>query len=328
MDEVSGLSEGGYEVTITDGSSTNVYRCWAFVPEITGSPTIEVESHTCSLIDLECSGVSTKALSCVNPQNGVVVPISYGLEFQWFADGTQTGTSGTAQQELDAPYSDTDYSVSVTSRFSFLDKLTSSVNVVAKAVNAAFEYKIIKNEVDNEYNTESEGSAPLRVEFYGEPDGTDNRSKGHITAYTWAFGDTGKDFIPNPSFVFLTAGTYAVTLTVENQASGCTSTSEAESFEIIDLFLDVPNFFTPTGDGIHDEFRVAYSSVKEFKMVIVNRWGRVVYESTNPDKGWDGNVNGKHAAPGVYFYDVVAKGYNKGEQKHMKGFLHLLRREK
>ena len=97
---------------------------------------------------------------------------------------------------------------------------------------------------------------------------------------------------------------------------------------MIDLFLDVPNFFTPTGDGVHDEFRVAYSSVKEFKMVIINRWGRVVYESTNPEKGWDGNINGKHAAPGVYFYDVVAKGFSKGEQKHMKGFLHLVRKEK
>jgi gliding motility-associated-like protein len=59
---------------------------------------------------------------------------------------------------------------------------------------------------------------------------------------------------------------------------------------------------------MNDEFRVAYRSLKEFHIWVYNRWGKLVYESTDPAKGWDGTINGRPAAEGAYFYVVRAKG--------------------
>ena len=53
---------------------------------------------------------------------------------------------------------------------------------------------------------------------------------------------------------------------------------------------------------------MAYKSITSFHCWIYNRWGRLVYEWTDPMKGWDGNIGGKKAAPGAYFYIIKALG--------------------
>ena len=77
---------------------------------------------------------------------------------------------------------------------------------------------------------------------------------------------------------------------------------------VAESYLRVPNFFTPGGSCPNAEFRVAYRSLKEFHIWVYNRWGKLVYESTDPEKGWDGRINGKLAADGAYFYVVRALG--------------------
>ena len=72
--------------------------------------------------------------------------------------------------------------------------------------------------------------------------------------------------------------------------------------------LEVPNVFTPNGDGANDEFRVVYRSLKEFHCWVYNRWGHLVYEWSDPAKGWDGTINGKPAAASAYYYVIRALG--------------------
>jgi gliding motility-associated-like protein len=75
-------------------------------------------------------------------------------------------------------------------------------------------------------------------------------------------------------------------------------------------FLKVPNVFTPDNDPQHknEEFRVAYRSIKEFHCWVYNRWGKLVYDWTDPARGWDGTINGRKAAEGAYFYVIRAMG--------------------
>jgi len=80
------------------------------------------------------------------------------------------------------------------------------------------------------------------------------------------------------------------------------------SVQISESYLAVPNVFTPNGDGKNDEFRVAYRSLKEFHCWVYNRWGKLVYEWTDPAKGWDGTINGRPAAEGAYYYVIRALG--------------------
>ena len=78
--------------------------------------------------------------------------------------------------------------------------------------------------------------------------------------------------------------------------------------KVLESSLDVPNIFTPNGDGINDEFRVVFKSLKSYNCQVFNRWGRKVFSTDDPGKGWDGRINGQMAAPGAYYYVIQATG--------------------
>jgi gliding motility-associated-like protein len=56
--------------------------------------------------------------------------------------------------------------------------------------------------------------------------------------------------------------------------------------------VDVANSFSPNGDGMNDRIFVRGFGVAKMTWTIYNRWGAVVYQSTDPNEGWDGKVNG------------------------------------
>lgn len=69
--------------------------------------------------------------------------------------------------------------------------------------------------------------------------------------------------------------------------------------------LDIPNVFTPNGDLKNDRFLPRKTGeIKEFKIEIFNRWGKLVYESADLEEGWDGTNfnNGSECSEGVYFF--------------------------
>jgi gliding motility-associated-like protein len=66
----------------------------------------------------------------------------------------------------------------------------------------------------------------------------------------------------------------------------------------------IPNSFTPNGDGNNDVFEIYGENIKTVKLRVFNRWGELVYESTNQFKGWDGTYKGVLQNPGVYTYDA------------------------
>jgi gliding motility-associated-like protein len=72
----------------------------------------------------------------------------------------------------------------------------------------------------------------------------------------------------------------------------------------------LPNVFTPNGDGKNDVFKPfpGYRFVSSIEMQILNRWGNIVFETTNPDINWDGrDQSGKMLSSGTYFY--ICKAY-------------------
>ncbi len=87
----------------------------------------------------------------------------------------------------------------------------------------------------------------------------------------------------------------------------------------------MPNAFTPNGDGLNDLFRIEnlrFDKMTEFR--VFNRWGRQVFETNVPTKGWDGNIDGKPAASDVYYYSIKIT-LPDGTQKHLKGDVTLIR---
>lgn len=74
-------------------------------------------------------------------------------------------------------------------------------------------------------------------------------------------------------------------------------TSDIQYVNVVESLLDVPNVFTPNGDGKNDIFKVKALSLESFQGVILNRWGRKIYEWNDPSEGWDGRIGGKYASP-------------------------------
>lgn len=93
---------------------------------------------------------------------------------------------------------------------------------------------------------------------------------------------------------------------------------------------DLPNVFTPGNDGFNDVFKpFPYQYVKDVNIKIYNRWGGLVFETSDPDILWDGEnqKNGTQCTDGTYFYVcTVNEIYLEGTRpKILKGFIHLLR---
>ncbi len=63
-----------------------------------------------------------------------------------------------------------------------------------------------------------------------------------------------------------------------------------------------PNAFSPNGDGLNDIFTFESRYITSATIKIYNRWGELVYQTTDFDKGWDGTVNGKAAPLGTYIH--------------------------
>jgi gliding motility-associated-like protein len=127
------------------------------------------------------------------------------------------------------------------------------------------------------------------------------------TKYVWSPAETlDNPFVPNPVASPATTTTYKVTVT---SALGCvgedsvTVNVSAASKNAIQL----PNAFTPNGDGLNDCFGVRFlGQLTNLKLSIYDRWGNKVFYTNNPSQCWDGRFGGKESATGVYIYQVCA----------------------
>jgi len=126
-----------------------------------------------------------------------------------------------------------------------------------------------------------------------------NLSSGIIDHWLWNFLDHKYSDEINPYHSFTEVGHYHVTLTVTNN-SGCIDSVSKEAIVIDRITLFVPNCFTPNGDGVNDYFIIAGQNITDFELFIYNRWGELVYKSTDINQYWDGRHKGVVVPEGVY----------------------------
>jgi len=92
-------------------------------------------------------------------------------------------------------------------------------------------------------------------------------------------------------------------------------------------FYNLPNVFTPNGDGIHDIYLSMNlgNYVRRVQMSIFNRYGKEIFKTENPDIEWDGRFNGNIVSTGVYYYicDVFEPRITGTVIKTLTGFIHV-----
>lgn len=93
---------------------------------------------------------------------------------------------------------------------------------------------------------------------------------------------------------------------------------------IADFYLEAPSAFTPNGDSFNDVFRFEVYNIVSFDLKIFNRWGEIVFSTTDMNEGWDGNVNGHAQNIDTYVYTVEAETIH-GYRFEKKGEFLLLK---
>jgi gliding motility-associated-like protein len=135
-------------------------------------------------------------------------------------------------------------------------------------------------------------------------------------SYRWNTGDS------TSSILVTSEGWYSVVMQTEE---GCTS---SDSLMMLYSFapFNMPNAFTPDGDGKNDAFRPVTlpEKVQSFSMYIYDRWGRQVFATKDLGNGWNGTMEGKPAPLGVYTY-VISYSNQAGEVRKKTGMVTLVR---
>jgi len=154
------------------------------------------------------------------------------------------------------------------------------------------------------------------IEFY-------NSSSGAVV-YTWDFDNGIVLTNENPIIDFEEAGNYEVILHVVS-AEGC----ESEMIKNVNIYpeytLYAPNAFTPNGDGNNDVFLAEGNGVTSFEMQVFDRWGGLVFESSDIEYGWDGlDASATKVGTGTYMYHIALYDYN-GKLWIYNGELNLMR---
>jgi gliding motility-associated-like protein len=88
----------------------------------------------------------------------------------------------------------------------------------------------------------------------------------------------------------------------------------------------VPSAFTPNGDGLNDEFIPYFDNEKilNYRFIVINRWGTIVYESNNPKEGWNGTFEGIECISGIYSWEIVAS-LTKAKVHYFRGTVTIMR---
>ncbi len=144
--------------------------------------------------------------------------------------------------------------------------------------------------------------------------------------YLWEFGDGSSEVKTEPDTVvhqYIRTDTFQVCLLVTN-AEGCTDTVCHPVAALINPLLDVPNAFTPGRFGTNAIVKVVGFGIVHMTWRIYNRWGQVVFQSDDPNIGWDGYYRGQMQPMDVYAYTLEAD-FSDGTHATKKGDITLIR---
>ncbi len=147
--------------------------------------------------------------------------------------------------------------------------------------------------------------------------------EGNGNQYLWSTGATTQ------SIQVTQIGTYTAQFIPGGGGCGTLYVFNAESYDC-DNVIKVPQAFTPNNDGLNDHFTIFAQNLSDFTIKIYNRWGELVYESSDlgelndTGRGWDGTYKGALQNFGTFVYYIQAKDVN-GSPIEKQGHLTLIR---
>jgi gliding motility-associated-like protein len=345
----------GYQVTMSKGSSTFIYRVWLvfndFQVEITNKDAdnkLQFGYYNCSSLDLRADTNLIQRFY-FNPDTKAKINVYSNYTIRWKTDNNEASIppSRLITRVSSPPSEDTWYILKVTDRFNlvrsdsvFYSSIQSDAKMTGVYVNLGDSLEYSGHHYGWYYNDNIK-SAPGKYRF-------DVSSSKNAVSYKIDFGDgetlesdTGKTEIVHE---FKKPGKYKVVLTTKSDKPYECTDSVTVDADLVYGDFSLPNVFSPNNDGENDQmnfydnnnvFRSDDVSVVTIDIAIFDRAGRKVHAFAGNIRdwsGWDGRVmhSNRDAPEGVYYYAISALVYFKSTTNPIKngvykGFFHLYR---
>lgn len=158
-----------------------------------------------------------------------------------------------------------------------------------------------------------------------------NTSSG-ATSFEWDFGNGDISYGIDTSIVYPSEpGSYEIQLIAYTE-NGCVDTTWQSVIIYEELIYYIPNTFTPDGDLVNQTFQPVFTSGHDpydFEMLIFNRWGEVIFETHDPEIGWDGSYGNSteysYCPDGTYTWKIAFKVKRHDENVIIHGHVNLIR---
>ena len=140
---------------------------------------------------------------------------------------------------------------------------------------------------------------------------------GNFSKYLWSTGSMDRQIN------IATDGTYWLSVT---DANGCTGT-DTISVYLKNCMLGVylPSAFTPNNDGLNDEFKaLVFGQILSFRLQVFNREGQLVFQTTDPSKGWNGGYKGMSYSTATFVWQCSYQLEGR-KPEHQKGTITIIR---
>ena len=139
--------------------------------------------------------------------------------------------------------------------------------------------------------------------------------------HQWSTGETTQVIMASAY------GWYYVHVT---NAYDCSGQDSARVIEYCPATIFIPNTFTPNGDGTNDIFIPMGKSIAEMRLMVFDRWGELLFESDDPEVGWDGTYQGEYVKNDMYVWRVSYKFFTDkdgkvGFEQNQMGNIQVLR---
>ncbi len=145
----------------------------------------------------------------------------------------------------------------------------------------------------------------------------------YASAFLWDFGNSNTAASYDAAETYTTQGVYPVKLVA--YIGTCSDTSSKWLYITDELWISIPNIFTPNEDGVNDLWTISFIGALDMNLQIFNRNGIKLYESNGTGVQWDGRtLSGEPLPTGTYFYVLEVTDVNRSVQ-NFKGNITLVR---
>ncbi|MDB4089590.1 PKD domain-containing protein, partial [Flavobacteriales bacterium] len=142
-------------------------------------------------------------------------------------------------------------------------------------------------------------------------------------SFKWYFGDGDSSILAGPTHEYLEEGLYEITLIAMN-AFGCNDTI-IKTIEIKDELYFIANSFTPYPEGKNQVWGfVGLKNLEDFELQVFDRWGEIVFETTEPTDTWDGKHEDEICPQGAYVWKARMK-FKRGKIIEKMGHVNILK---